>query len=123
MRGLFWLWAGLALGFTAAAGPAPAQEKPEVKLPKGVPEKVAKVLQYVDEHGKPMPGYEGGRNFGNFEKRLPQFDKKNRKIRYREWDVNPLRKGINRGAERLVTGSDGSAHYTKDHYKTFIKIR
>ena len=26
-------------------------------------------------------------------------------------------------AERLVTGSDGSAHYTDDHYSTFKKIR
>ena len=27
------------------------------------------------------------------------------------------------GPERLVTGSDGSAYYTDDHYKTFKKIR
>jgi guanyl-specific ribonuclease Sa len=128
MRG--WLWTALALWLAAAVTPAPAaqdQDKPpakgEIKLPKGVPEKVAKVLQYVDENDKAMPGYEGGRNFGNFEKLLPQVDKKKRKIRYREWDVNPLKKGVNRGAERLVTGSDGSAYYTKDHYKSFIKIR
>ncbi|MFM8931982.1 MAG: ribonuclease domain-containing protein [Gemmataceae bacterium] len=44
-------------------------------------------------------------------------------MRYREWDVNPLRPGLNRGAERLITGSDGSAHYTLDHYDTFKKIR
>jgi len=127
MRG--WLWTGLALCFAAAclAPAAAAQEKapakPEIKLPKGVPAKVAKVLSYVDEHDKAPPNYVGGRNFGNFEKRLPQTDKKNRKIRYREWDVNPRKGGVNRGAERLVTGSDGSAYYTKDHYKSFIKIR
>jgi ribonuclease T1 len=121
MRG--WLWTGLACCFAAVVGLAPAQEKTEIKLPKGVPEKVAKVLSYVDEHDKAPPGYEGGRTFGNFEKLLPQSDKKNRKIRYREWDVNPHRPGVNRGAERLVTGSDGTAYYTKDHYKSFIKIR
>ena len=128
MRG--WLWTAMALWFAEAVCLVPAAAaqqkppaKPDVKLPKGVPAKVAKVLRYVDEHDKAMPGYEGGRNFGNFEKRLPQTDKKNRRIRYREWDVNPLKKGVNRGAERLVTGSDGGAYYTKDHYKSFIKIR
>ena len=54
---------------------------------------------------------------------MPQTDSQGRRLRYREWDVNPLRPGVNRGAERLVTGSDGSAHYTDDHYKSFKKIR
>src|SRR5262249_6999909 len=83
--------------------------------PMGAPEKVLRVLEYVDKHGEAMEGYEGGRTFGNFEKRLPQTDDKGRRIKYREWDVNPLRAGVNRGPERLVTGSDGSAHYTDDH--------
>lgn len=102
------------------AGPAVAKTPP---VPKGVPDKAMKVLAHVDKHGEAMENYEGGRNFGNFEKRLPQNDEKGRRIKYREWDVNPLRPGVNRGAERLVTGSDGSAHYTDDHYKTFKKIR
>ncbi|MGO9868230.1 MAG: ribonuclease domain-containing protein [Rhodomicrobium sp.] len=42
---------------------------------------------------------------------------------YQEWDVNPRVPGVNRGAQRLVTGSDGSAYYTDDHYKTFTQIR
>lgn len=91
--------------------------------PKGVPEKALRVLEFVDKNGDAMQGYEGGRTFGNFERRLPQTDSSGRRIRYREWDVNPLRPGVNRGAERLVTGSDGSAHYTDDHYSTFKKIR
>ena len=45
-------------------------------------------------------------------------------ITYREWDINPKPSGPGgRGAERLVTGSDGSAYYTADHYQTFIRIR
>jgi len=92
-------------------------------MPKGFPDKVLKVLKFVDENGEAMDNYEGGRTFGNFEKRLPQTDEKGRRIKYREWDVNPLRPGVNRGAERLVTGSDGSAYYTEDHYATFKKIR
>lgn len=103
---------------------AKGEKAPVAKTaPKGVPDKVFKVLEHVDKQSTPIDGYEGGRSFGNFERRLPQADDKGRRIRYREWDVNPLRPGVNRGGERLVTGSDGSAHYTDDHYSTFKKIR
>jgi dienelactone hydrolase len=105
-----------------AKQPAPAARK-EATKPKDIPEKVLKVLAYVDDKGEAMTGYEGGRTFGNFEKVLPQTDDKGRRIKYREWDVNPLKMGVNRGPERLVTGSDGSAWFTEDHYKTFKKIR
>jgi guanyl-specific ribonuclease Sa len=92
-------------------------------LPAGVPAKVATVLDHVDRSHKAPPGYEGGRTFHNEEKRLPQKDRKGNAISYQEWDVNPKVQGVNRGAERLVTGSDGSAYYTNDHYRTFTKIR
>jgi dienelactone hydrolase len=102
------------------ARPAP---KPAPRPRTGVPDKVAKVLAHIDRTGEAPDGYEGGRRFGNFERLLPERDARGRPIRYREWDVNPLRPGVNRGAERLVTGSDGSAHYTADHYRSFTKIR
>ena len=92
-------------------------------LPAGVPEKVLDVLKYVEEHNEAMENYEGGRTFGNFEHRLPPNDKSGRRVKYREWDVNPLRSGVNRGVERLITGSDGSGYYTNDHYETFKKLR
>jgi guanyl-specific ribonuclease Sa len=126
-----WL-AGLTLVSPAQAGPPVLlADKDKVqkdrgssyKLPEGVPAKVAKVLKYIDEHKKAPPGYEGGRPFLNLEKRLPRKDKRGRVIKYQEWDVNRKVRGKNRGPERLVTGSDGSAYYTADHYKTFIKIR
>lgn len=91
--------------------------------PAGVPDKALAVLKYVDEHGEPQPGYEGGRTFMNAERLLPQTDPQGRRMKYREWDVNPLRPGVNRGAERLITGADGSAYYTDDHYRTFKRIR
>ena len=53
---------------------------------------------------------------------LPQTDTKGNSILYKEWDVNPYTKGVNRGPERLITGSDGSAYYTNDHYNSFIRI-
>lgn len=94
-----------------------------IKLPPGVPPKVGRVLAYIDKHDEAPDGYQGGRSFGNFERRLPQTDRRGKSIRYREWDVNPLVPGRNRGAERLVTGSDGSAWYTADHYESFKRVR
>lgn len=86
-----------------------------------VPEKVYKVLQYVRTNGKAPEGYVGGRKFGNFEKLLPASEN-GRKIKYQEWDVNPKTKGKNRGAERLVTGNNDRAYYTRDHYHSFTEI-
>ena len=89
-----------------------------------IPDKVYTVLDYIDKNQKAPAGYEGGRKFGNYEKLLPQKNAaSNHKITYREWDVNPRIKGKNRGAERLVTGDNKSAYYTRDHYKSFKQIR
>jgi len=98
-------------------------ETARLELPAGVPAKVATVLHHIDMTHKAPPGYEGGRPFHNAEKRLPQKDKDGHAITYQEWDVNPKVQGVNRGAERLITGSDGCAYYTSDHYRTFIKLR
>ena len=87
-----------------------------------IPSKVHDVLNYVRQHGRAPDGYVGGRRFGNFEGHLPRQDLSGRRINYQEWDVNPKVQGRNRGAERLVTGSDGRAYYTRDHYNTFIEI-
>ncbi len=86
------------------------------------PAYVLKVLQYVRQNGQAPEGHVGGREFQNREKRLPQKAPDGKKIRYSEWDVHPKTPGKDRGPERLVTGSDHSAWYTKDHYKTFLKI-
>jgi guanyl-specific ribonuclease Sa len=96
-------------------------------LPSGVPAKVATVLHHIDTTHRAPDGYEGGRSFHNEghggEQRLPHKDKEGKAISYQEWDVNPKVHNVNRGAERLVTGSDGSAYYTTDHYRTFTKVR
>jgi guanyl-specific ribonuclease Sa len=103
------------------------RETGNVKLPDGVPAKVAAVLKHIDETGKPLKDYEGGRTFLNLgkngEESLPRRDSRGKAISYHEWDVNPHIPGRNRGTERLITGSDGSAYYTADHYKTYTKIR
>jgi ribonuclease T1 len=87
-----------------------------------IPEKAYTVLAYIRKHNTAPEGYVGGRKFGNFEKRLPQKDHMGKPARYREWDVNPKKKGKNRGAERLVT-SEKRAWYTRDHYETFEELK
>jgi len=86
------------------------------------PAYVLEVLQFIRRNGHVPDGFVGGREFQNKEKRLPAKGSDNKRIRYSEWDVHPKVKGQNRGPERLVTGSDHSAYYSKDHYKTFLKI-
>lgn len=88
-----------------------------------VPLKVIQVLEYIRLHHTAPPGYVGSRSFGNFEGRLPETDSAGKRIYYQEWDVNPHHKGINRGAERLITGSDSSAWYTPNHYESFIPVK
>jgi RHS repeat-associated protein len=89
-------------------------------------EKVQNVLDRVRDKGSPPAGYKGGRMFENTgahgAQRLPDTDPAGNPIAYREWDVNPKVKGVDRGEERLVTGSDGSAYYTTDHYLSFIQV-
>lgn len=89
---------------------------------KEIPVYVYEVYDYIKQNGKAPSGYVGGRTFFNREKKLPLIDRDRQKIRYREWDVHPKKEGINRGAERLVTGSDQSAYYTHDHYNSFISL-
>ncbi|MEQ1655848.1 MAG: ribonuclease domain-containing protein [Nitrospira sp.] len=70
----------------------------------------------LERDGVPLPGYIGGRDFQNRERRLPRG-------RYREYDVNPKIRGRSRDAERLVIEQrTGKAYYTGDHYRTFTPL-
>jgi hypothetical protein len=92
-----------------------------------VPRYVLQVVEYIEKNNRPPDGYEGGREFLNLgkagEQSLRNFDANGNSIKYQEWDVHPHVSGKNRGAERIVTGSDRRAYYTSDHYRTFIRIR
>ncbi|MDO4712288.1 MAG: RHS repeat-associated core domain-containing protein, partial [Candidatus Saccharibacteria bacterium] len=59
--------------------------------------------------------------FGTGEK-PPDFDRLGQPIKYREYDVHPLKPGVNRGRERIVVGNDSSIYYTNDHYETFTIV-
>ena len=88
-----------------------------------IPDKVYKILDYINKNHQAPDGYVGGRHFGNFENILPKKDNSGRNIDYQEWDVNPKTQGKNRGVERLVTGSNHKAWYTHDHYKHFDEVK
>ncbi|MES1221671.1 MAG: ribonuclease domain-containing protein [Bacteroidota bacterium] len=90
---------------------------------KGIPQKVYDDLKYIRENNHAMPGYVGGRIFSNREELLPWEDNNGKPILYHEWDVNPKIEGQNRGTERIITGSDGRAWYTNDHYQSFKEIK
>ena len=79
--------------------------------------------KYVKNHdGEAPSGYRGGRQFMNYEEKLPQADRNGNAIAYREYDVKQWEYGVNRGAERLVQGSDGKSYITTNHYGTFMRI-
>ncbi len=88
-----------------------------------IPEYVLVVLRYIRSNGRAPDGYVGGRRFQNREKKLSLYDSQGKPLRYQEWDVHPKVSGRNRGAERLITGSDNSAWYTADHYNSFKRIQ
>jgi guanyl-specific ribonuclease Sa len=88
-----------------------------------IPQKVYDVLNYIRSHNHAMNGYVGGRVFSNREQILPRTDNNGNSIQYHEWDVNPKIEGQNRGTERIITGSDGRAWYTNDHYQSFKEIK
>lgn len=88
-----------------------------------IPQKVYDVLKYIRANHHAMPGYVGGRIFTNREKIVPTEDSNGNPIQYQEWDVNPKVQGQNRGTERILTGSDGRAWYTNDHYQSFEEIK
>jgi guanyl-specific ribonuclease Sa len=88
-----------------------------------IPNEATQVLKHIDNTGVAPPGYKGGRIFQNRELKLPSQDAQGNSITYKEYDINPYQKGVNRGAERIVSGSDGSAYYTSDHYGSFTQMK
>ncbi|WP_084533139.1 ribonuclease domain-containing protein [Nocardia fusca] len=110
-----------------APGRTTASDAPVVSKVAGVPDRAYVTLAEIDAGRWPdsanAPGTKGGVPFGNREGRLPAADSAGKRIKYQEWDVNPKKPGQSRDAERIVTGSDGSAWYTGDHYDTFTRMR
>ena len=104
-----------------SASPATITDRPptapHIRHEQAAPQKVHDLLARLRaRYGGPLPGYVGGREFQNRERRLPPGH-------YREYDVNPKIRGRSRDAERIVIEQDtGRAYYTGNHYRTFMPL-
>lgn len=101
---------------------APKTPKKEFSRPSGVPAMAITVADYIEQNNSVPDGFIGGRAFENRESILPSKDSIQNKIVYHEYDIYPKVKGKNRGAERIIIGSDKSRYYTADHYQSFTKF-
>ncbi|MFI6997834.1 ribonuclease domain-containing protein [Nocardia sp. NPDC050175] len=111
---------------SATGAPKPPSAPPASRAP-GVPAHAYDTLAEIDAGRWPgsanAPGTKGGDRWMNRGGTLAAKDPAGKPITYQEWDVNPKQRGRSRDAERIVTGSDGSAWYTGDHYETFTRMR
>jgi guanyl-specific ribonuclease Sa len=115
---------GTAAGMAAKGSGVAAKGSIGLRIKEGpIPEKVLSVLERVDAKGAPFPGYKGGKDFLNDGSQGASILPRKDGVAYREWDVNIKIKGVDRGGERLVTGSDNSVWYTDDHYRSFYIVR
>ncbi len=118
---------GAASSSKAAAVQVKGTATPVTGHAAGVPDRAYQTLTEIDAGRWPgsanAPGTKGGDQWMNRGGSLPKTDSSGKAISYREWDVNPKKRGQTRDAERIITGSDGSAYYTGDHYKTFTRMR
>jgi ribonuclease/Ricin-type beta-trefoil lectin domain len=82
-----------------------------------IPQKARDRLDYIlKNNGNAGDGYVGNSIFYNRDGQLPTS------LTFKEYDVNPYISGVNRGAERIVVGSNGKAWYTPNHYNDFIPL-
>ncbi|MCP2249024.1 ribonuclease domain-containing protein [Lentzea aerocolonigenes] len=82
-----------------------------------LPAEAAKTWKLIEAKGPfPYPRNDGV-TFENREKRLPQ----QKSGYYKEYTV-PTPGSPDRGARRIVTGSEKEVFYTGDHYSTFVVV-
>lgn len=111
----------------SSSAPSSSAVKTTQQTNSDAPTRVLATLVEIDAGRWPdsanAPGTKGGITFRNSEGRLPAVGAGGGRVVYQEWDVNAKKNGQGRDAERIVTGNDGSAWYTLDHYDTFVRIR
>lgn len=97
-----------------------ATESPRLDLTRIPPRErneVARVAKLIDLGG-PFDSRRDGTIFRNAERRLPI----QARGYYREYTVRTPGMST-RGARRIVAGANGDLYYTRDHYRTFVRIR
>jgi len=98
---------------STAAGLSPLDEIGVDALPADAVRTV-KLIQ----RGGPFAFARDGSVFANRERRLPA----RYRGYYREYTVAPPG-AHSRGAQRIVAGRDGELYYSRDHYRSFLRIR
>lgn len=132
---LIWIAALLAIAIGTfwqqrdhAEKPAQAQESAQAQRPAEAQkgdgivrdaEEQAELQKTLDliARGGPFPFRNDGGVFANRERLLPQ----QARGYYREYTVVTPR-AQDRGARRVVRGNGGETYYTRDHYRTFVRI-
>lgn len=123
-KSLLWIVVAFAVFVTALwqqradHAPPVAQEASPVErsVPAGERAQLLDTLALINRGG-PYPYPKDGSVFSNREGRLPSQPRGY----YREYTV-PTPAAKNRGARRIVRGKNGETWYTRDHYKTFVRI-
>jgi guanyl-specific ribonuclease Sa len=101
---------------TSVAGPG-ASSGLDVQALSKLPAEAAKTWKLIEAKGPfPYPRNDGV-TFENREKQLPQ----KKSGYYKEYTV-PTPGSPDRGARRIVTGSEKEVFYTGDHYSTFVVV-
>jgi ribonuclease T1 len=98
------------------AQPQDEEASPLAALPADQRRAVAATLALI-ERGGPYPHAKDGSVFSNREGRLPRQPRGY----YREYTVDTPG-ASNRGARRIVRGTNGETYYTSDHYESFVRI-
>lgn len=129
---LVWIIVALAVFVTALwqqrAEQAPAAQVPHESVQSGGWERVQEVVAAPEreallatlaliDRGGPYPYDKDGSTFSNREGLLPPQPRGY----YREYTV-PTAGAGNRGARRVVQGRAGETWYTRDHYRSFVRI-
>ncbi|MFD0375803.1 ribonuclease domain-containing protein [Streptomyces sp. NPDC127112] len=91
-----------------------------------VPGRARRTLELIDAGQWPPndgSGTRGGTTWPNRDGALPRTDAEGNPVQYQEWDVNRKQPGQARDPERIVTGSNGTAWYSADLFRTFEQMR
>lgn len=87
-----------------------------------IPRAAYLALLYYQSYNQAPPSFSNIKKFYATRSPLPAHDQTGTRLNYIESDIYPVIPTINRGAERIVVGSDGSAYYTPNHYHSFVEI-